>query len=306
VLGAFVSFVFAPTREYKIEEIRKDVLDIVFVGDMMFDRYVRIKAETNGYGAIFEDVEDAFTDSDLLVGNLEGPITTFTPVSKPNGSGIDHYRFTFATTVAKTLKDVGFSTVFLANNHIQNFGAEGITQTKENLKTWDVDYFGAPDEPYEPYRFASGSQQIVMYAFDTWHSRDVSILQNKIKDEKEDTFVIVYTHWGDEYVTVPNKGQIEIAHTFVDAGADFVVGSHPHVVQSKEFYKDKWIYYSLGNFVFDQYFNKNVICGAMTRITIEEDNSYTVSETFTELHRDGTTRKSTCLTEVPLVVGNSQ
>jgi poly-gamma-glutamate synthesis protein (capsule biosynthesis protein) len=104
----------------------------------------------------------------------------------------------------------------------------------------------------------------------------------------------VYAHWGDEYEKKPNSGQREFAHRLVDAGADLVIGSHPHVVQTKELYNDKWIYYSLGNFVFDQYFNDSVRCGAVVTVSLNPDLSYTTEEYFVELVRDGTTKRSDC------------
>ena len=300
VLSVFVTFVFAPTTNYEIEEIKKQNTKITFVGDMMFDRYVRDKAEQNGYDAIFNNIKNVFHESDVLVGNLEGPITTFTPVSRPLDRSVNHYRFTFATSVAPALVSSGFNAIFLANNHIQNFGKDGYEQTKKILTENKIGFFGSPDDSYTPWRYATGTKHVVMYAFDTWHARDVETITQKITDEPNEYFVVVYAHWGDEYESEPNAGQIDIAHQFIDSGADIVIGSHSHVIQSKENYKGKWIYYSLGNFVFDQYFNDVVTCGAVITIEIKDDNTYTVNENFSELRRDGTTKVSTCMKEVPL------
>lgn len=297
VLGVFVSDVFAPEIETSVDVLPASV---TFVGDMMFDRYVRERASTRGYDSILTDVLPLLTTSDVLIGNLEGPITTFAPVSDWRDSGSNHYRFTFATTVAKTLADSHFDAVFLANNHILNFGEAGALQTKSWLTENNLGYFGAPDSPYTPWRYASSSPQMVFYAFDTWYARDVEELSLQIAQEPDDAFVVVYAHWGDEYEKVPNAGQRKQARRFIDAGADFVVGSHPHVIQTKELYEGKWIYYSLGNFVFDQYFSPAVRCGAVVHLTIEEDLSYFVDEKFVELARDGTTKVSDCAVSIPL------
>lgn len=297
VLSVFVAEVFAPTHASPVDT---EPFTVTFVGDMMFDRYVREKADMLGYSAILKDVQDTLLESDVVIGNLEGPISTFTPVSDWREGGPDHYRFTFATTVAETLYDSGFSAVTLANNHILNFGDDGYMQSMYWLDTFNVGYFGAPDEPYKPWRYASGTVPVVVYAFDSWYARDVDILTEKIALEDPRTFVVVYAHWGDEYEVVPNQGQRQLARRFIDAGADFVVGTHPHVVQTKEQYKGAWIYYSLGNFVFDQYFNEQVRCGALITLSIEPDTSYTTDDAFIELARDGTTERSACKEQVPL------
>ena len=298
VLGVFVSDVFAP--EIDVSKDSAEITTVTFVGDMMFDRYIRERAQIRGYDSIFTEVFPLFSKSDVLVGNLEGPITTFAPVSNWRDGGPDHYRFTFATTVAETIAQVGFDAVFLGNNHILNFGEEGVSQTKTWLSQHNLGYFGAPDEVYVPWAYASSSPKVVLYAFDTWYSRDVARVTERIRGEPEDVFVVVYAHWGNEYEVTPTSGQRQLAHQFIDAGADFVVGSHPHVIQTKEKFQEKWIYYSLGNFVFDQYFNPKVQCGLVVNVTIQRDLTYSVEEKFVELARDGTTKMSDCAVSVSL------
>jgi len=274
---------------------------ITFVGDMMFDRYIRERAEVHGYARVLTDTTNLFADTDILVGNLEGPITTFTPVSDWREGGPNHYTFTFATTVAQALGDAGFNAVVLSNNHSMNFGQEGLQQTKEHLSSAGVDYIGVPDDVYTPWRDTLGHGSVVVYPYSTRYSSDTEKLLESIRREDMDAFVVVYAHWGDEYETLPNRGQRNLAHRFVDAGADLVVGAHPHVVQSKEQYKDAWIYYSLGNFVFDQYFDDKVSCGLVLSVTPSGNGMYTTSESFIELMRDGTTKVSDCMTDVPVL-----
>lgn len=297
VLGVFVSDVFAPTAEQ--ETPKEESFTISFVGDMMFDRYIRERAALTGYDVILSDTAPLFENSDLIIGNLEGPISALAPVADWRDSGPNHYKFTFATSVASTLHTFGFSAVNLANNHIMNFGDEGLSQTKYWLGENDVEYLGAPDELYVPWRYTSGSIPIVVYALDSWHTRDVALLLEKISKEQEESFVAVYMHWGDEYDRVPNNGQRELARALVDAGVDLIVGTHPHVIQTKEQYHNAWVYYSLGNFVFDQYFDENVRCGAVLHAHIAKDGTYTVEEDFVSLERNGTTARSQCTMQVP-------
>src|SRR5690606_33310167 len=77
-----------------------------------------------------------------------------------------------------------------------------------------------------------------------------------LQTEHPDALIVVYPHWGEEYATTSSPRQQSLAHAFIDAGADAVIGSHPHVVQELELYNEKLIAYSLGNFVFDQYFSE--------------------------------------------------
>jgi gamma-polyglutamate biosynthesis protein CapA len=283
------------------ESTQPTSVTMTFVGDMMFDRYIREKAEQNGYDAILTHVQHLLAESDLVFGNLEGPITTFASVSDYRDSGPNHYKFTFATTVAETLAIHNVSAVTLGNNHIRNFGTEGVAQTKLWLDQAGIGYAGAPDDAYTPWRHNKNGRDIALYAYDPWQNMDIEALATRIQAEATTTIVIVFSHWGEEYETLPNTAQRTAGHKFVEAGADIVVGSHPHVIQSKEFYQGAWIYYSLGNFVFDQYFSKEVQCGAVLTLTFDTNNSASTSERFIELRQDGTTRESDCRTDVPIL-----
>jgi poly-gamma-glutamate synthesis protein (capsule biosynthesis protein) len=92
-------------------------------------------------------------------------------------------------------------------------------------------------------------------------------IQN-VKQEKIDR-LIVYTHWGKEFTDVPEADIRNLAHQFIDAGADLIIGSHPHVIQSQEEYRGKKIYYSLGNFIFDQFFDPRTQKGLVVTAEIQ-------------------------------------
>jgi poly-gamma-glutamate synthesis protein (capsule biosynthesis protein) len=81
----------------------------------------------------------------------------------------------------------------------------------------------------------------------------------------------MYPHWGTEYALTPNKKQVRLAHEWIDAGVDVIIGHHPHVIQSVEVYKDKYIFYSLGNFIFDQYFSFNTTHGIGVSAEVYKD-----------------------------------
>jgi poly-gamma-glutamate synthesis protein (capsule biosynthesis protein) len=103
-------------------------------------------------------------------------------------------------------------------------------------------------------------------------------------------WLIVYTHWDNEYQPLAHSSSVSLAHQFIDLGADLIIGSHPHVIQNHEVYKDKHIYYSLGNFVFDQYFEPAVRQGLAVSVEFKPDTrEVTVKETPTYLLKNGQT-----------------
>lgn len=301
VFGVFVSFVFAPGFGGIRGQATTGPVTLSFVGDMMFDRYIRERAEVMGYDAILAEARPLFASSTIVLGNLEGPITTSAPVSDYRDQGPDHYRFTFATTVAATLHAAGITGVVLGNNHILNFGQEGLDETKSWLQQAGVSIVGAPDDPYVPLRTTENGVPIVVYTYNPWNGMSEEELVARLTAEDNEVFLVVFTHWGTEYNSSPSSDQVALAHAFVEAGADFVVGSHSHVIQPKELYRGTWIYYSLGNFVFDQYFSSTVRCGAVVTLVRDLDGVVATEEHFVELARDGRTVPSTCAATVPLL-----
>ena len=130
------------------------------------------------------------------------------------------------------------------------------------LKDAGVGFCGHPSEA-DPASVYYGEDDGKSFAFVCFQSVNFKLDMEKavelIKEtRKKVDYLIVSIHWGVEYSHKANqKMQVEPAHEFVDAGADLVIGHHPHVVQNFEIYKGKFVFYSLGNFVFDQYWSKD-------------------------------------------------
>jgi len=95
------------------------------------------------------------------------------------------------------------------------------------------------------------------------------ILQEIVKTKQEVDIVVVFCHWGVEYSKDYTQGQQDLAHSFIDAGADLIIGLHPHVIEPMEEYNGKRVYYSLGNFIFDQYFSEDVRNGLGVKLKID-------------------------------------
>lgn len=249
------------------EEIKplSEPVSILFLGDMMFDRGVRVKASSIGYENIFGGATTTIKNHDLTIANLEGPITSFkSKLINSSGKAISGFQFTFDQKVASTLKNIGIDIVSLANNHTDNFGQDGLNQTRSILSESGVMYFGSPKN--NPSHTATSTcMNGICIGIIGWHefgyANDQFIIDkiNEIRPTVD--YLVMYPHWGTEYALTPNKKQIRLAHQWIDAGADVIIGHHPHVVQSVEIYKDKYIFYSLGNFIFDQYFSFNTTHG---------------------------------------------
>jgi len=256
--------------------IRKTEMPVhaLFVGDVMLDRNVAERASAEGSHTLLSAVERLFLGSDINVLNLEGTITT-----EPSPARVDHnvLRFTFEPDMVKNIfSSLNLDVVSLANNHALDFGSEGYEQTRSYLKDWSISTFGHPLNKKE---FLSSQIQVrgKLFCFVGYMQlftpvvekvlQEINIMRNKCEK------VVVFAHWGEEYVPYATASQREVGQSFIDAGADVVVGAHPHVVQPVELYNGKPIFYSLGNFVFDQNFSWETMHGIA--LHVEFADSYT-------------------------------
>ena len=248
-------------------------IKILFVGDMMFDRWIRQVSEKRGGDFVFQKIEPLLKSEDLVVGNLEGPITDKTSVSVDSEFGSkENYVFTFPPQTAEELFKENIKLVNLGNNHILNQGDDGLSNTKNYLQTSGVGFFGDPEEQSSRVKiFEAGGLKIAFINYNQFvaDAKQKTLDDiNSAKTNKTDV-IILYTHWGKEFIPMPEEKIKILAHEFVDAGADLIIGSHPHVIQTKEEHKGKMIYYSLGNFIFDQYFSPETQVGLGVEIQID-------------------------------------
>lgn len=278
----------SPTQK---EIVAQKSVTILFAGDMMFDRYIRTQSDKNGKEGVLKNVSEELLSADVVVANLEGPITS--NPSKSVGSAVGesrHFLFTFDPAWAKILFDANIRIVNLGNNHILNFGEAGLLETRKFLREAKVKFFGDPlDESLRVSIAEIQGKKIGFVNYNQFYREAESRALLDIDRLRPDVEVLfVYTHWGAEYVPA-NAKQKELARRFIDRGADAVIGSHPHVVQEKEIYQGKTIYYSLGNFVFDQYFSPEVRRGLLVEATITPDNVISFRDIPVILSPDGKT-----------------
>ncbi len=270
---------------------------LLFGGDMQFDRYIRQQVEFHGSYAHLLDrpLRQVLAESDGAIANLEGPITDFDSVSIGSAIGSkNNYLFTFSPEVASTLRDLHFLAVNLGNNHILNFGEEGLKQTRAYLDSAGVAHWGSTggeswlEDSFLALEVGDFNFLFVNYNQFLWGDFDMLVAEMAVRREEiQPDFMVVYTHWGTEYQTTASERYREMARQLVEVGgADMVVGSHPHVVQQNEVIAGAPVYYSLGNFIFDQYFEAAVRKGVLLKVTFSMTNPISVEEV--PIYLDGT------------------
>ncbi len=270
----------------------EETITFLFTGDIMLGRYIQVLRERNGEPFPFTympEVIDAVEASlevdeiDLVLGNVEGPISTSDYVN-PGTAMI----FNFKPETAELLARVGFNAVSIANNHSLDQGRDHFEESHQFLSDAGILAFGHPDTFEGEWTFVTKEFATKTIGFiglnHTLHNKiDWEKLNEKIREwDAQVDFLIVGIHWGFEYEPTARDTVVEAAHGMVDNGVDFIWGHHPHVIQNREVYKGAPIYYSLGNFVFDQYFSKEVKEGLVVGLKLQGDEVVT-SEVMVDL-----------------------
>lgn len=217
-----------------------------------------------GYDYPYTSVKPYLQKADYTIANLETPITEKGVEQKKD------YVYRSSPLALPALVDSGIDLVNLANNHVMDYGQEGLLDTMKHVDQSGLKRIGVGKDIDEAYRPVIVEKQGIKTAFlgfsrvvpeQSWkagkgHPGVAESYNYKLpveaiqKARKEADLVVVIAHWGIEREDHPDKNQKELAHRYIDAGADLVVASHPHVLQGFESYKGKWIAYSLGNFIF--------------------------------------------------------
>ncbi len=302
ILPALIIFLLASpwmgrTNQLKAVEPRENQkLTMTMVGDVMMGRYVEEVTERHGADYLFRYVKPYFDASDYISGNFEHPIlkedaSRYTEAEKSIHlhTGVDSIH---------TVKNAGFTVMNLANNHLMDYGEEGIRDTLDVFDRYRMDYVGAGADLKDAkehinYQDVNGVRVATLgftdvFVEDTIATKDRSgllsanpdvlfemIEKAKNEDHGNADLVIVNVHWGQEYDTEATPRQKAQAKAMVDAGADIIIGHHPHVLQSFDVYKEGIIFYSLGNFVFDQGWTRTKD-SAMVQYHLTEEGKATI------------------------------
>jgi poly-gamma-glutamate synthesis protein (capsule biosynthesis protein) len=268
--------------------LASDSLSITFTGDILLDRGVRQFVEHRSVDKLFSPfVDSVFQSSDLVVANLECPATK---IQQP---AFKQYIFRAEPEWLQTLKAHGITHLNLANNHSVDQGRIGLADTKKNIQETGMIPVGAGDnmqEAAQPVLLASTPRNVYLltslqmplenfsYLPDktSVSHEDLDSLKTRVRQLKETDpccYIIVSLHWGGEHTLRPVPLQRQQAHQLIDAGVDALICHHTHTLQTIEQYQGKPIYYSIGNFIFDQ--KKPINSKAcMVKVTIKKESSH--------------------------------
>ncbi len=276
-------------------EAPEAVLSISAVGDMMLARRVgqRIAAEGD-FAAPLRPTAKRLAAADLTVGNLENSLSRLGPPRQGNDS------FGADPRVLRGLTLAGFDVLSLANNHVGDYGNASLVETAERVRTAKIAPVGAGRNSAEARKPAIVERHGVRLGFLAFNAIGESpvarsdrpgVVQLRMQPRLGDLdagdlhaieeairklrprvdLLTVLPHWGQQYTSTPIAGQRKVARALVAAGADLVIGSHPHWVQGAEIYRGRLIAYSLGNYVFDMDFSRQTQEGVILELVLWED-----------------------------------
>lgn len=304
-------------KNLKIEDRKKEdksEVKILAMGDMIFHQPLVKNYRSNDsydFTPIFNNISSDINEADLAIANFEGSVN-----SNRKLSGFPLFNFPKETIYS--LKNSGFDLLSTANNHALDTGLDGIAETISHINESGMKNFGTLKEDGDKGIIVEKNGiKIGLISFtDSLNGMDslmrdkeysVNIFSQDVKGdieklkEKSD-IVIVYPHWGNEYQLVPNERQIFLKEMLQEAGADIILGSHPHVLQRYEV-EDKnnkkyFTIYSMGNALSNQRVENlkksGVDTGALIKLVIEKDNisgetklkEYGVYPTYVNRYRD--------------------
>ncbi len=261
-------------------------VELIAVGDLMLGRGMATRSQ------ILSQVAPELQSADLVLGNFEGaiPVSDFSAADLPGDPAYEPYRLFIPSKAVEDLREAGIDLLSLANNHTLDAGEAGFNNTQAVLESAGIAAIGTGSDPESSPQvvvrqikgikiaflafnrvtishMSSGSDSLGQWGLQTPPEKaQLSDTDETIKSAIRQArtiadFVVVSIHWGKEYQIRHDLGQKELAGAMLDAGADLVLGHHPHVVQEIELveqegwentHRAKLVAYSLGNFAFDQ------------------------------------------------------
>ncbi len=257
------------------DDTGNEPVTLIFTGDVLLSDYVLNNYNSKGIaGVVSPDLLSELQQADLTIINNEFPFST-------RGSQAPDKQFTFRVdpSYVRVLTDMGVDIAGLANNHVLDYGADALLDTFDTLDQAGIDYMGAGIDSDrasrlitrqiggETFGFLAASRVIPVVSWDVANSSpgvfttyDPTRLVAAITAAREQCdYLTVMVHWGIERDAYPQEYQKQLAMQYIDAGADLIIGAHPHVLQGVSYYKNKPICYSLGNFIFNQEIPKTAI-----------------------------------------------
>ena len=252
---------------------------IGLAGDLGLGRHITSTARLkNDFTWSFGGVASWLQQNDLNIANLESPVTD------PCPEGLTG-TFTFCgdKRFLPQLSQNKFI-LTLANNHILNYGQSGLKQTYDFLNQYQIPFYYSHQDDYkfttqtiDNISFGFLGYDLVTYPPNIANNIAQSELIEQIISDisqynNQVDWLVISLHWGNEYLPQAETWRVNLVHRLIDAGADIIHGHHPHVIQPSEIYKDKPIFYSLGNFIFDQSWSYETSHSQLIRLTLSQNS----------------------------------
>lgn len=268
VLSAPVTFV-----QEQVKNVTSNDITLLFVGDVMLDRGVEAAVKQNSPGESsvnwswpFLPIADFLQEADLVFGNLESQISD-------KGTNVGSiYSFRADPESVQALQYGGFDVVSVANNHSFDYTKAAFDDSVARLQQAAItplqEHLVIKEVQDTKIGFLAYSNFAVGVARVNWTNMP-QIMQDIAAAKGKVDILAVSLHAGEEYAKEPNDFQQTFAESAIDSGADLLIGHHPHVLQPLEQYKQGWIIYSLGNFLFDQDFSAETMRGAILEVVVE-------------------------------------
>ena len=281
-----IEYVPEPAAEIIAKERNVIHIDFSFVGDVMLAEYKGQRTkngffdyyDSEGSDWFFDKVKHYFEEDDFTIINVENVFTDNESLIERVKDENPGYWYKAATKYATPLAGASIEVADLNNNHVGDYGTKGRDDTQKILEQ-----FGISTGSYlRPVYFEKDNIVIGMVCAGLWNSYQAEQLTDLVKDVKQKCDIcIVYFHGGEMMTYTPDDYKVKGAHNAIDAGADLVVGSHPHCLQPSEVYNDKLIVYSLGNFCYGgtkKPENRTIIL--KWNIDVDADSKQIVSEGY--------------------------
>lgn len=283
-LGAFAAFATSmpPVRVVitnvwdRPSVIREEpTAHLIFVGDIMLSRSVgdEMVARADWLWP-FRSVASATSAADLTFGNLESVISDR---GKVEGC---RYCFRANPLALEGLRVAGFDVVSVANNHILDYGPEAYADSSRRLRENNILPVGGAGPVFQEVQ----GMRVAFLAY-TYPLRESTIVDEVLAVRQQADIVVASFHDGTEYENRHNAEQERVFRAAIDAGADLVIGHHPHVVQDSEQYGRGWIFYSLGNFIFDQSWSPETMKGLLVDVTVRSSLISSVATRSVDISR---------------------
>lgn len=275
--------------EIEAETETKQEMDVdttlLFTGDVLFSDSFQSTYNASGIaGVLSSEVLAQLQQADITMVNEEFPFSN-------RGTPMEDKQYTFRTdpSYVSALTEMGVDIVSLANNHVLDYGRDALTDTFTTLEGAGILYAGAGENADrakalqtievngKTFGFLAASRVLPVEGWNAGDTKsgvlgtyDSTALVQAIQNAKNNCdFLTVFVHWGVEHNEYPETYQTNLAHQYIDAGADAVIGAHTHCLQGITYYNNKPIFYSLGNFIFGSSIDQTMV----VKLTVDENNN---------------------------------